>query len=275
MGEAKAVGCVSSRVRTGQVRPRWGIRFALICLMAGLTLAGPARAAEKNRIEVNDYRIDATINPAKHHLWARAQLRFTALDDISTAIFELHNDLRPSRVTDAAGHAMQVERVSQDSTVRVSLPDGLPERAVEHAELRVRRRPDFSRGQSGGGIEARLYRRPFELPALCRTLVPGGGIWHRPLYGHPSRNRARGLYGGGQRTESACGRRSGGNGSKRGRRSRQASASRAHRQRRTYPQTSTRDGGRESGGKIERAANHVQLHVGYARLSGNPGHRQV
>jgi TolA-binding protein len=106
-------------------RRRLGTWFALICLMAGLTLAVSTRAAEKNRIEVNDYRIDATINPEKHHLWARAQVKFTALDDISIAVFELHNDLRPSKVSDAEGHAMQFERVSQDSTVRVPLPNGL------------------------------------------------------------------------------------------------------------------------------------------------------
>jgi hypothetical protein len=110
-----------------QVQPRRlpGILFALVCLMAGLTLVLHVRAAEKNRIEVNDYRIDVTINPAKHHLSARAQVKFTALDDLSIAVFELHNDLRPSKVTDAEGHAMQVERVSQDSTVRVPLPNGL------------------------------------------------------------------------------------------------------------------------------------------------------
>ena len=110
-----------------QVQPRrlLKISFALICLMAGLTLALHTQAAEKNRIEVNGYHIDATINPAKHHLSVRAQVKFTALDDISIAVFELHNDLRPSKVTDAEGHAMQFERVSQDSTVRVPLPTGL------------------------------------------------------------------------------------------------------------------------------------------------------
>ncbi len=109
------------------VQPRRlpGILFALICLIVGLTLALHVRAAAKNRIEVNDYQIDATINPAKHHLWARAQVKFTALDDVTVAVFELHNDLRPSKVTDAEGHAMQVERVAQDSTVRVTLPNGL------------------------------------------------------------------------------------------------------------------------------------------------------
>jgi len=110
-----------------QARPRrlFGISFALICLMAGLTFVSHLRAAEKNRIEVNDYRIDATINPAKHHLQARAQVKFTALEDISMAVFELHNDLRPNKVTDAEGHALQVERVSQDSTIRIPLANGL------------------------------------------------------------------------------------------------------------------------------------------------------
>ncbi len=106
-------------------RRRLGTWFALICLMAGVTLVSPARAAEKDRIEVSDYRIEATINPEKHHLWARAQVKFRALDDVSIAIFELHNDLRPTKVSDAEGHAMQVERVSQDSTVRIPLPNGL------------------------------------------------------------------------------------------------------------------------------------------------------
>jgi hypothetical protein len=110
-----------------EVRPRAlpEVWFALICLLACLAFAIPTQAAEQNRIAVNDYRIDATINPEKHHLWARAQVKFTAQDDISIAVFELHNDLRPSKVTDADGHSMQVERVSQDSTVRIALPNGL------------------------------------------------------------------------------------------------------------------------------------------------------
>jgi tetratricopeptide (TPR) repeat protein len=117
--------------RQAPPRRRLGTWFALLCLMAGATLGLPARAAEKNRIEVSDYRIEATINPEKHHLWARAQVKFSALDDISIAIFELHNDLRPTKVSDAEGHAMQVERVSQDSTIRIPLPNGLQKGQTE------------------------------------------------------------------------------------------------------------------------------------------------
>ena len=48
-----------------------------------------------------------------------------ALDDISIATFELHNALRVTQVKDEQGNVLPAERVSQDSTVRVSLPSGM------------------------------------------------------------------------------------------------------------------------------------------------------
>ncbi|HSA93717.1 MAG TPA: M1 family aminopeptidase [Terriglobales bacterium] len=92
-----------------------------VLLLASATALG----AEAPRIRAEDYKIDAELFPAEHRLKASAQVRFTALDDISTAVFELHNALRPTRVTDAEGHELSVERVTQDSTVRVMLPAGL------------------------------------------------------------------------------------------------------------------------------------------------------
>ncbi len=93
----------------------------------GLLLALPAilTAAEKPRIVVNDYVINAELVPKTHRLVAHAKVKFTALEDINTAVFELHNALRPTKVLDAAGHPLAAERVTQDSTVRVSLPNGL------------------------------------------------------------------------------------------------------------------------------------------------------
>src|SRR6185312_5494086 len=70
----------------------------LLCAACILAIAGPAAAAE---------------------------VRFTALEDISTAVFELNNALRVTRVTNEAGKALQTERVTQDYTVRVTLPEGL------------------------------------------------------------------------------------------------------------------------------------------------------
>jgi len=82
-------------------------------------------AAEKPRIQVNDYVIHAVITPQNHQIKAQARVKFTALDDITIATFELHNALRPTGVFDANGQALTAERVSQDSTVRISLPSGM------------------------------------------------------------------------------------------------------------------------------------------------------
>lgn len=82
-------------------------------------------AQQKPRLVVNDYVIDAEIIPRTHRLVAKAKVKLTAQDDISVATFELHNALRPTKVTDADGKPLSAERVTQDSTIRVPLPNGL------------------------------------------------------------------------------------------------------------------------------------------------------
>ncbi len=82
-------------------------------------------AAEKPRIQVDDYIIHVAVTPQTHQLKAQARVKFTALEDINIAIFELHNALRPTRVIDSSGQSLPVERVSSDSTVRISLPSTL------------------------------------------------------------------------------------------------------------------------------------------------------
>jgi len=97
----------------------------LLLLFVALCAALSLVAAEKPRLRVEDYFIDVDLTPRTHHLKARARVKFTALDNLSTATFELHNALRPTRVIDANGKSLAVERVSQDNTVRVALPAGL------------------------------------------------------------------------------------------------------------------------------------------------------
>ena len=82
-------------------------------------------AAEKPRIQVSDYIIHVVVTPQTHQLKAQARVKFTALEDINIATFELHNALRPTRVIDTSGQSLPVERVSSDSTVRISLPSTL------------------------------------------------------------------------------------------------------------------------------------------------------
>src|SRR5271166_4762372 len=98
-------------------------RVFLILILA--TLVPASYGADKQRIQVEDYVIQAVVAPETHQLKAIAKVKFTALDDISVATFQLHNGLRPTRVLDDNGQTLSAERISQDSTVRVSLPTGL------------------------------------------------------------------------------------------------------------------------------------------------------
>ncbi len=105
------------------------IRRAVVSLFIILSFCATAElafAAEKQRIRIDDYVIDADLTPRTHRMTAKARVKFTALDDISTAVFELHNAMRVNKVTGANGRALPApERVTQDSTIRVSLPTGL------------------------------------------------------------------------------------------------------------------------------------------------------
>jgi tetratricopeptide (TPR) repeat protein len=76
-------------------------------------------------LRVDDYRIEAELTPHLHQISARATVKFTALQDLSVAVFELHNALRVTRVLDAKNQPLSAERVTQDSTIRVPLPAGL------------------------------------------------------------------------------------------------------------------------------------------------------
>jgi hypothetical protein len=106
-----------------QIAARSLVRVVLV--LSVFSLVSPCFAAEKQRLEVKDYAIQAVVSPQTHQIKAEARVRFTALDDITIAIFELHNALRPTRVLDASGQPLSAERVSQDSTIRISLPNGL------------------------------------------------------------------------------------------------------------------------------------------------------
>ena len=104
-----------------------GLSVVAACLALFLVTFStlPALAAEKPRLRVDDYQIEAELTPHLHQINARAKVKFTALQDLTTAVFELHNDLRVTKVLDANNQLLNAERVTQDSTVRVALPKGL------------------------------------------------------------------------------------------------------------------------------------------------------
>ncbi len=88
-------------------------------------------AVEKPRIQIKDVAVNAAVFPQTHQMKAQARVKFTALDDITIATFELHNGLRPTRVLDASGQVLSAERVSQDSTVRIALSNGMSKGASD------------------------------------------------------------------------------------------------------------------------------------------------
>ena len=97
-----------------------------LCLAA----VQPALAAEKTRLRVDDYQIDVQLLPENHKLTARASVKVTALENINVAVFQLNNDLRITKLTDAANKPLSPERNTSDSTVRFVLNSGLSKDAT-------------------------------------------------------------------------------------------------------------------------------------------------
>lgn len=101
----------------------FGRVLIVVSLLAYLVPA--SLAADRQRIQADDYVIQAVVSPQNHQLKAIARVKFTALDDIQIATFTLHNGLKPTRVLAATGEVLSAERVSQDATIRISLPGTL------------------------------------------------------------------------------------------------------------------------------------------------------
>ncbi len=80
-------------------------------------MAAPPRVP----LQVNGYVITAELDPAANKLTATAVVNFTALEDLTTASFELNNGLAITKLTDAARKPLTSERLSTNSTVRVTL----------------------------------------------------------------------------------------------------------------------------------------------------------
>jgi len=94
---------------------------AVLLLCALPALAAPARP----QLNVTGYVINADLDPASGKLSATAQVTFTALEDLTTATFELNNGLNITALTDNAKQALNSERLTANSTVRVTLPGPL------------------------------------------------------------------------------------------------------------------------------------------------------
>jgi hypothetical protein len=96
-------------------------------LLAALALApllnAQDRGSKSGRIDVDNYAIDAEINPRTQTLTANVKVRFIPLDsDISSASFELNNAFNVSRVVDDSGRQITASRSTQDFSVHLTFP---------------------------------------------------------------------------------------------------------------------------------------------------------
>jgi hypothetical protein len=92
------------------------------CFFATPLLAAPVRP----QLHVTGYVITADLDPAVHHLTATAAVTFTALEDLTSPIFELNNGLQITKVTDASGKPLESERLTSNNTVRFTLATPIP-----------------------------------------------------------------------------------------------------------------------------------------------------
>ncbi len=91
---------------------------------AAFLAATAAHAATPTRaqIDVTGYVIHADLDPASGRLSATTTVTFTALEDLTSAVFGLNNALQVTALTDAAHATLTTERNAADSTLRVALP---------------------------------------------------------------------------------------------------------------------------------------------------------
>jgi aminopeptidase N len=103
------------------------MRKILLAVLATTSLlVAQDKGGKRARIDVENYVIDADLNPHTQALTANVKIRFVALDsDISSVSFELNNALSVSRVVDDTGRQIPASRSTQDFTVHLTFPTPL------------------------------------------------------------------------------------------------------------------------------------------------------
>ena len=109
------------------------LNLGLLAVGAALVSAAPGSAAQnvapRQTLNITAYTINVELQPAEHTLDATTQVTFTPLDDLPSAIFDLHGALLVDKVTDGKGATLNGER-GPGATLIVTpsavLPKGQP-----------------------------------------------------------------------------------------------------------------------------------------------------
>lgn len=102
------------------------LRTTLAVLATFLLVSAAFAAPARPQLQVTGYVINADLYPADNKLSATAVVTFTALEDLTSPVFELNNGLQLTKVTDAAKKPLEAERLTTNSTVRFNLGNPIP-----------------------------------------------------------------------------------------------------------------------------------------------------
>ena len=95
------------------------VAFAATVLASWLPAA--AQSSTRQPLNVTAYTIDAQIDPVAQRLTATAAVTFTAVQDLTSATFELNNGLRITKILGPDGKPLDSDRDARRNTVTVSL----------------------------------------------------------------------------------------------------------------------------------------------------------
>jgi tetratricopeptide (TPR) repeat protein len=98
-----------------RITPIAGALLCALIIVATLPAQRPARLA----LAVSGYVIDAELDPATHHLAAKAVVTFTAPENSEAVSFGFHPALKVTKISDEAGTVLTGER-SPDGGIRIT-----------------------------------------------------------------------------------------------------------------------------------------------------------
>lgn len=166
-----------SRVDISAGRVSRSSRAVMLAVMMILAVGAWAQADRRAEIDVTAYDIATSIDPTMQNLTATAKVAFTLKSPYATTIpFELNNALALSRVTDAAGNALEVNRDLKTHSLTVALAK--PLREGEKEELSF-----FYGGRLSGVEESPVYGIRFAAIAPEETYLLYPARWF-PVSGY-------------------------------------------------------------------------------------------
>jgi len=110
------------RTPTARTLPTLAAVILAVCALSVPAWRWASAAPARAQLNITGYVITADLDPASNRLTATAQVTFSALEDLTSATFELNNGLNITTLTDNSGKPLNSERLTTNSTVRVTLP---------------------------------------------------------------------------------------------------------------------------------------------------------